>query len=138
MLGTLAQKRAARAAVKDYGAMLVKDHTADDKKLLAFAKQHHATIPAKEAPVSAADADDAKQMQDDIDSLKALRGPDFERKFLQMSVDAHEHELAKIDAEVSAVTNPELAQMIEGMKPTFQHHADEARDLQKGNNQASR
>ena len=137
MLGNLAQKRATRAAVKDYGAMLVKDHTANDKQLLAFAKQHKATIPANEGPLTAADADAATRLHDDIENLKTLKGVDFETKIQQLSVTAHEHELSKIDDSFSAVSTPELATMIAEMKPAFQHHADRARELLKGNAQAS-
>ena len=44
-LGQLAQQKASTSAVKDFGAMMVKDHTAANDKLKALAASKQVTLP---------------------------------------------------------------------------------------------
>jgi putative membrane protein len=136
MLGKLAQQKATRTAVKNYGAMLVRDHTANDRKLMALAKAHNATLPAE--TLSAADRDAMQQMQDDIARIKTASGADFERQFLAFSVSGHEQELSRIDASITQTTAPDLKTFLEDTKPVLQRHADDARELAKSATQASK
>jgi len=136
-LGKLAQKRGSKAAIKTYGQMLVKDHTANDHKLTSFAKKNNVVIQ-KETAIT---EDDQKQMKDSadaVDRLRAMKGSDFDRDFLQMMVQDHERELGKIDSAIGQVTNSDLVSILQDTKPEIQKHADAARDLQKANPQAAR
>jgi putative membrane protein len=129
-LGKAAAKKATSDAVKTYGTMLVKDHQDADNELLTLAKKTGQMIP-REKP-----ADDAekKEMADDkaaAAKLKTLKGADFEREYLRMMVQGHEKELAKIDTNIAKAENAELIDSLKAKKPVLQHHADEARSLQK-------
>lgn len=135
-MGKMAQKMGGTKGVKDYGATLVKDHTQNDKDLSAFAKKHNATI-GKEMPMNEQDAKDAKAQAEAMTKLRTMKGADFDREFLTMAVDGHEKELAKIDTNIGQVENPDLQMILKDFKPVLQKHADQARDLQKSNAQAS-
>ena len=134
--GRLAEKSGGTQAVKSYGQMLIKDHTQSDRDITAFAKKHHATIPADKAMTD----EDKKEQADQKEAmtrLKTMKGADFDREFLRMMADDHDKELAKLDTAVGQVTNTDLATMLKDLKPVLQKHADQARDLSKNNAQAS-
>src|SRR5262245_11958594 len=69
-LGTTATRNSNRAAVREYGEMLVKDHTAYDAQLKALAKRTGQTIPAEKPATDAL-------------KLGRLRGSQFDALFLK-------------------------------------------------------
>jgi putative membrane protein len=135
-LGMSAQKMGGTQAVKSYGEMMVKDHGDFDKQLTALAKKTGQTIPA-EKPATDADkqakADEKKQAM----AVKKMKGADFDREYLRMMVDGHDKELSQIDTKMADVQNTELADALRSVKSTLQHHADQARELQKTSAEAS-
>jgi putative membrane protein len=134
-LGKTAKQKGASAAVKEYGAMLVKDHSESDTKLKALAKKSHQTIPA-EKPATEADKQEIAMAKATAAKLKKQKRMQFDALFLMTMVDGHEKELAKIDGKIGAVENTELADLLRATKPVLQHHADHARELQKNDAQA--
>lgn len=135
-LGKAAIKTAKSDAVKEYGRMLVKEHGESNKKILAMAKARGQKIPAEKlaTEVEKQEKADAKAA---AAKLKKLKGSEFDTAFLAQMVADHERELAKVDAMVAQVEDTELAEMVRATKPVLQHHADQARELQKNNAQAS-
>jgi putative membrane protein len=135
-LGKTAMKKGSTQAVKSYGEMLVKDHGDSDKKMKDLAKATKQIIPAEKAATDAEKQEKADQKKQ-VAALKKMKGADFDRQYLQMMVDGHDKELAKIDTKIGEVQNSELADMLRAKKPVLQHHADQARELQNNNAQAS-
>lgn len=128
-LNKVAAKKATSDGAKSYANMLVKDHTENDKALMALAKKTGQKIPA-EKPASDVEKQEKAETKKMAAKLKTMKGADFERQFLQMMVTGHETELSKIDANIAKVENAELAESLKATKPVLQHHADEARSLQ--------
>jgi putative membrane protein len=129
-LGKEAQRQGT-AKVKDYASTLVNDHQTSDKDLMAFAKAHHlATIPA-DKPATDAERQDDKDMTQQMARLKTLKGADFDKAYLNMMVSGHDKELTKIDVAISSASDPDFKNLIQGVKPMLQRHADQARDLLK-------
>jgi putative membrane protein len=135
-LGKLAQKKATTQAIKAFGTSLVTDHTNMDKDLLSFAKKHDTKVPMEKA-VTEAEKAEMKETQAAVAKLRAAKASEFDRQYLMLMVDGHEKELAKVDTNKSLATNADLRQMLDDAKPMLQRHADQARDLQKSNAQAS-
>jgi putative membrane protein len=135
-MGKLAQQKGT-AGVKRYGETLVRDHGTADKDAMAFAKKHGLAKIPDDKPVTAADQQEMKDTMDQMAKLKTMKGADFDKTYLQMMVDGHEKELAKSDPLIAQATDPELKTMLEGRKTSLQRHADLAKELQKGNAQAS-
>ncbi|MEP6860105.1 MAG: DUF4142 domain-containing protein [Deltaproteobacteria bacterium] len=126
-MGKLAQANGS-AAVKKYGATLVKDHTKGDKDITALAKKKGvATIPADMAMSEA----DKKDQADMTSKLKGMKGADFDRMFLDMMSAAHDREITKIDADIAVVTDADLKTALQKTKPVLQSHSDTAKSLQK-------
>jgi putative membrane protein len=134
-MGKLAQTKGTTAGIKDYGKMLVKDHTSADKDLMALAKKNGATIPAFK-PTDEADQKEMKDQKDMAAHLKTMKGAEFDKEFLTMMVEGHEKVLAKLDTMSSSSQSPELQTYLKDLKPALQKHADQARDLQKAQPQA--
>jgi len=135
--GKMAQKQGSTQAVKAYGQMLVRDHQSADKDLMSFAKKHGITIPM-DKPKDEAAQKDQKDEKEAMAHLKTLKGSEFDTAFLQQMVQDHEKALAQIDTAIGAAQNQDLATIFKDIKPALQKHADQARDLQKTNAQASR
>jgi len=129
-LGKLAQKQGT-AKVKKYGAMLVKDHTAANKEITAFAKKNGVAKIPDAAPATEAEKTAHDEMMAAMTKMKTLKGAEFDREFLTMMVAEHDKEVARIDTSVAMVKNPDLTTLLNNLKPTLQRHADEARELQK-------
>jgi putative membrane protein len=135
-LGKLAEK-SGTPAVKRFGETIVRDQQAADKELTSFAKKRGvAKIPAH-VPETEADKADMKAQTDTMASIKKLKAAEFDRQYLQMMVDNRDKELARNEIAVAAVSDPDLKSMLENRRTTLQRHVDAARELQKGNAQAS-
>jgi len=125
-MGKLAQANGS-AAVKKYGATLVKDHTQGDKDITALAKKKGvATIPADMAMSES----DKKDQADMTAKMKGMKGADFDRMFLDMMSAAHDREITKIDADIAVVTDADLKTALQKTKPVLQSHSDTAKSLQ--------
>jgi putative membrane protein len=136
-MGKLAQ-RVGSQPVKRYGEMLVTDHTTADKQLVTFAKARGlAVIPAPKAETDA-EKKEMKDKMDEMTALKKLKGADFDREYLRMMVNGHDQELAKTDGFISKSGDPDLDAMLEARRTSLQRHSDGAKELQKGNAQASK
>jgi putative membrane protein len=129
-LGKEAERVSKTEAVKQYGQMLVKDHTENDKKLMALAKKRGQTIPA-EKPMTDADKQDKADAKTAEMKLKKMKGSEFDAAYIQEMITGHEKQLAKADSMLSEVKDSELADTLRAMKPTLQMHADHAREIQK-------
>jgi predicted outer membrane protein len=112
------------SAVKAYGDTLRTDHEMIDKDLQAYAKSHKVTI-GKDEPTP-----DDKAMDDRMAALKKVKGTEFDRMFLAISIDAHDVEITRAKAAVDTVQDPELKTLVMGIQPVLQRHADKARELQ--------
>ena len=135
-LGKAAQK-SATATVKTYGDTLVKDHTTSDKDLTTFAKAHKLALIPMDKPETDAEKQEQKDMMDQVTKLKAMKGTEFDKAFLDMMATGHDKELARIDTSIGAAEDGDLKVMLTALKPVLQKHADSARDLQKNAAQAT-
>jgi putative membrane protein len=77
--GQVAGQKGMAKDVKDYGAMMVKDHTMAADKLKAIAASKNITLPPAISP----------DMQKNIDDLQKKDGKDFDKAYLSMMVDDH-------------------------------------------------
>lgn len=127
-LGKLAQANSSTAAVKKYGATLVKDHTAGDKNIIAFAKAKG--IPAIPADASETEAG-KKDKADMVAKLKTLKGAEFDHMFIDMMAAGHDKEVTRITADIAQATDKNLVTILTKTKPVLQDHAKTASGLQK-------
>ena len=122
-LGNLAQDAAASQSVKDYGHMLVTDHTQDYQQLQTLAQQAGLTVP------TAIDADHNKAM---VGPFHALKGAAFDHKYIHEMVAGHTGAIALYKKEAQDAQNPAIRSYAEQTLPTLQKHLDDAKAIEQG------
>ena len=124
--GQLAVKRGSTKEVRDFGAMLVRDHTAVRQQGRDLARKLGVT------PTPPADDASAKAHAKAMIALRARSGAAFDHAFLQHEVAFHK---AVIDAVTStllpAIKNAEVKDMVVKVAPAFQAHMLAADALDK-------
>ncbi|MGH7651007.1 MAG: DUF4142 domain-containing protein [Gemmatimonadaceae bacterium] len=122
--GSLAAKRGHSDAVRDFAAMLVRDHSNVRKQGRDLAKSLDVTpTPPANFPLTAAHATAMR-------SLRAASGTEFDRLFLQHEIDFHN---AVIDAMTKtllpAIQNAQVKDLVTKVAPAFVAHRDRAQNL---------
>jgi putative membrane protein len=124
--GTLAAEHGASKEVRDFGAMLVRDHKAVRQQGRDLAKKLGVT------PTPPANDQSAKDHAAVMKQLRGLHGAEFDHAFLQHEVAFHK---AVIDAVTStllpAIQNAELKDLVVKVAPAFQAHMMAADNLDK-------
>lgn len=118
--GKLAQEKGASQKVKDFGAMMVKDHTESSAKLKAAATK--AGLAVTVAPtLSAAQAE----------NLGLLRnaGSDFDQIYAAQQVAAHETALTSLRQQAAEGAAQPLQEFARSTAMIVEHHLETAKEL---------
>jgi len=126
-LGQLAQTAAATQPIKDYGQMLVTDHTNDYNQLYATAHQANLNVP------NAIDAEHNKTM---IDPFQKLKGAAFDRRYVREMIVGHTKAIDVYKKEAADAQNPALKSYAEEALPVLQKHLADAKNLEKAKTHA--
>jgi putative membrane protein len=118
-IGKLAREKGKNPAVKQYGAMLVKDHGAANAKAKSAAKTVNVTPPTGSS--MGAKAAYLK--------LKVLSGDAFDKSFAASMVSDHEGDIKEYQHE--AQKSDAVGKYAKESLPTLQKHLQEAQQLQK-------
>jgi putative membrane protein len=116
--GTLAQQKGSSDAVKQFGSMLIADHTKDRDMVIGLAKKMSIEVPS--AP-STEDQATAKRLAD-------LSGAAFDKSFAEEMVKGHKAAIA-LYTDKSGDSGSSLASYAKDTLPTLQKHLDEATKL---------
>jgi putative membrane protein len=121
-LGKLAEQKAADPGVKDFAAMMVKDHSAANAQLRTLAASKNVTLP--KGPGVAADAKKAE--------LEVLSGHSFDSSYLSNQIKAHEDTVVLLQKEISSGSDAEAKAFAQQVLPTVQAHLQAADKLADG------
>ena len=119
-LGKIAQEKSQNAKVKDFGAMMVTDHSKANDELKQLAMSKNVSLP--DAPLP--------KHQDKIDRLKEKSGADFDKAYMDMMVSDHKEDIDEFqdaadekngDADVKAFASKTL--------PVLQAHLQAAEQI---------
>lgn len=120
-LGKMASERAQNQGVKDFGAMMVKDHTKATEELKEAAKSGGAQVPEKMT----------EEHQKHVAKFKDLKGEQFDREYMALMVTSHEKGVAMFTSASKMATTPAIKNFATKTLPTLQAHLDHAKKLQK-------
>lgn len=128
-LGQLAQERSRNAAVKDFGAMMVKDHTAANDKLKALADTKGVDLPAH---VSVGQMATRTRLQ-------AVSDVSFDRDYTEVMVKDHEKTIKAFEDEAKSGKDADARAFATATLPTLREHLKHIRKVaaQVGLNQSS-
>ena len=118
-VGKLAQEKGQSDAVKQYGAMLVKDHGEHKAKAEEVASQLGVTPPTGSSVGSKAT----------YAKLKVLSGTTFDRSFAKAMVKDHQEDIKEFKKESSQ--NDAAGKLAKESLPTLQKHLEAAQSLEK-------
>jgi putative membrane protein len=118
--GKLAQDNGHSKATKDYGKMLVSDHTNADKQVVALAKEEKVDLSPGTPVVG------TKNLAD----LSA--GPAFDHRFARSMVEDHKKDIAEVTAARDSTTDPKLKGLLTDLLPKLEKHQRMAESLEHG------
>lgn len=121
-LGQYAVQNAGSAAVKQFGQMIVTDHTKADSMLTDIARVKGIVIPS-------APGDDH---QKHIDELTKKKGAEFDKAYIDMMVDDHEEDIKKFEDEAKNGKNEDIKAFANQNLPVLRKHLDAAKKIKDG------
>jgi len=117
--GKVAQDRAVSQRVKDFGAMMVSDHSKANDDLMARAKSLNIVLPP------APGADEQKM----IDQLSKKTGRDFDKAYMDMMLDDHKKDIAEFKKAAEKCTNSSIKDFASQALPVLEKHLDSAQAI---------
>lgn len=118
-LSGLAQRNALNQQVKEYGAMMVKDHTKASTELKNLANGKKLTLPVALE----------KDVQDRVDSMSLQSSAGFDLKYMEMMVQAHQKDVAEFEKATTTLKDPDLKAYAVKTLPVLKMHLNEAEKL---------
>ena len=119
MAGKLAARKATNGEVRDFGAMMAKDHGAANQKLADIAKSKGVKLP------ETAGEEHLAQYK----SLQSQQGARFDAAYLDAQVKAHEETVQLLKSEISSGQDTEARAFAQEILPTVEAHLREAKRL---------
>jgi putative membrane protein len=110
--GHMAQEKSNNQQVKDFGAMMVKDHTAANDKLQSIASSKKITLPT--SATVAQMATEAK--------FKLLSGETFDKSYVKSQVSAHRKTIALFQKEASSGRDSDAKAFASAALSTLRSH----------------
>ena len=110
--GKLAQQKGADPKVKDFGAMMVKDHSAANEQLKALAAGKGIDLPGSSS---------TSQMATKA-KLEVLSGGTFDKSYVEDQVKAHRDTVELLKKEIATGQDPDAKAFAQKVLPTVESH----------------
>ncbi len=110
--GQMAQTKGASQSVKDFGAMMVKDHSAANQKLASIAAAQGVKLPDSPGIMQQAEGKE----------LKMKSGESFDKSYIKGQIKAHQETVELFQKEIASGKNPQAQQFASATLPTIQAH----------------
>lgn len=122
--GELGAKMGSTKEIRDFGAMLARDHKNVRQQGRDLAKKLGVT------PTPPKDDESAKAHAVVMKKLKGLTGPEFDKAFLQNEVGYHEAVIGAVNTTLlPAIQNADLKKLVVTVAPAFAAHRDAAKNM---------
>jgi putative membrane protein len=113
-LGKMAQDKATSQSVKDFGKMMVHDHTQANDNFKAIASKKSIDLPASIT-------DDQRK---EVDELSKKSGKDFDKAYVDMMIEDHKTDIKEFKDAEEKVADNDVKNFITATLPTLQKHLD--------------
>jgi putative membrane protein len=120
-ISKLADSRANSAPVREFAAMLLKDHKAAYDKLGDLAKERKLGIAAGLE----------KETRDEIKRLSKLEGAEFDRAFLQHTIREHKKAISIFENQAKKGQEADIREYAKELLPDLRKHLSKAEELAK-------
>ena len=120
-LGGIAQDKGMNKRVKEFGAMMTRDHSKAGDELKGLARRKNVTLPENVG----------EDHQKKIDDLSKKTGKDFDRAYIDMMVDGHQSTVSDFEKASNNTKDPDVKSWVDKTLPTLKMHLDSAKAIQK-------
>lgn len=115
--GKLAAQNTANPSITEFGTHLMQDHIAADRELVKLSKARGVTL--------------SKPKTSELDTLRGLKGTQFDRTFVNTMLRDHQRTISLIEGSLEGfVQAPDVRKFLERTLTTLKMHRDRAEQLQ--------
>lgn len=118
-LGNLAQQNAANPRVKNFGQMMVRDHTTANDELKRIAMAKNMMLPDSMM----------KKHRDHVESMRKMTGKAFDNHYMDMMVKDHTEDVQKFEKASTGATDTDLKAWAGKTLPVLRTHLDSAKAI---------
>jgi putative membrane protein len=118
-MGKVAQSKATNSSVKDFGAMMVSDHSAANDKLKALAASKSIDLPSSPSM-------DQKATKK---RLQMMPGDSFDRAYIKDMIKDHQEDIKEFQQEANSGKDPDARAFAAATLPTLQTHLDKINQI---------
>jgi putative membrane protein len=121
-LGNMAQQNASSQRVKDFGAMMVRDHGKANQELMSFASRRNVMLNQDSL---------MSTHKSDMDKLKGKTGAAFDKAYMSMMVKDHQKDVNEFEKASKMCKDQECLAFAGKTLPVLQMHLDSAQAINK-------
>ena len=118
-LGQLAQKNGQSQRVKNFGAMMVKDHSKANSELKAIAASKNISLPTTLIP----------EHQEHVTMLQKVSGADFDKQYMEMMTKDHKEDVDEFDKASKNAADADIKAFAAKTLPVLRVHLDSAQAI---------
>ncbi|HUS03193.1 MAG TPA: DUF4142 domain-containing protein [Chitinophagaceae bacterium] len=118
-LGQIAQQNAKSQRVKDFGSMMVTDHSKANNELQSLATANNVTITSDLKP----------EHKKHVDAMSEMKGDAFDKHYMDMMVNDHKKDIGEFQKEANSSSNDAFKSFAAKTLPTLQKHLDSAQAI---------
>ena len=122
--GNLAQQNGGSQRVKNFGAMMVRDHSQANNELKTLVTGRGIMIP------DSLPADKRKH----IEAMGKMKGKSFDSHYISMMKDDHKKDISKFEKQASSGTDAQLKDWATKTLPVLKMHRDSIESISKAKN----
>ncbi len=111
-LGKLAEQKAMSKSVKEFGKMMVEDHTKLNDQLKQWAIENGATLPSKI---------DAQQLSA-VKRIEGQTGRALDKEYVQMMLKDHREDVREVQQTAENAKNPKVKELAVTILPVLENH----------------
>lgn len=116
-LGNYAQKNAMSQRVKDFGAMMARDHSKANEELKALAASKNITLPTTMG----------NDTHKDMEELMKKTGKDFDKAYMKMMVNDHKKDISEFEKAAKNCKDADIKGFAIKTLPVLNVHLDSAK-----------
>ena len=117
--GKIAQEKSANPRVKNFGAMMVKDHSEANDNLKTLSSSFHVALPDSVS----------HDMKKEIEKLSQKNGKAFDKSYMDMMVDDHQKDVQEFRKASDKLSDSTFKTFAATTLPVLEKHLDSAKAI---------
>ena len=122
-LGRLAQTNAGSQGVKDFGNLMIRDHSKGGGEIRSLVPSKRVTLPATLS----------NDHQKKAERLRKKKGTDFDKSYIDFMVSDHKEDIHAFEKAAKNAKDPDIKAFANSHLPMLHQHLDSAQKLQQRN-----